>query len=139
MADKYKFLHDAGGVEYGQSGNSPVYYRTGDVVYGIKYYEDTDLIWVNVSGDFSDEAPKLAVNESILEKVGEESEITTTAYDIPPEEEQNLENENQNQNIKEKIQNFITKQYTMPVYKLAVIGIFILAFGILIGKKARKK
>lgn len=138
MADKYKFLHDAGGVEYGQSGNAPVYYRAGDVVYGMKFYTDTDLIWVNVSGNFSDEAPKLAVNESILEKVGDENEITTTAYDIPPESEQNLDYQNENQTMKEKINNFINKQYTLQTYKIAALGIFTLVIGIVIGKKLKK-
>jgi hypothetical protein len=134
MADKYKFKQAVGGVEYGNQGNSSVYYRVGDVVYGMQY-GDSDLVWVNTSGEFNGQAT-LGVSESILEKVGDENEITTTNYDIPPEQEQQDE---ENGTIKEKIENILNKEYTAAAYKLGVVGIIILALGIFIGKKIRKK
>jgi hypothetical protein len=135
MADKYKFKQDVGGVEYGNQGNSSVYYRVGDVVYGMQY-GDSDLVWVNTSGEFNGQAT-LGVSESILEKVGDENEITTTNYDIPPEQEQQDE-EIGNTTIKEKIENILNKEYTAAAYKLGFIGIITLIAGIIIGKKFKK-
>ena len=86
MAEKYKFLQDVSGVEYGQLVKNNVSYKTGDVVYGIASIE-SNSVYVNSTGIFDNVSPTLAVSQSIVEKTNDDVNVTPSDVTTPISQE----------------------------------------------------
>lgn len=121
---KYKLKKNIGGIAYGKSGNKPVQYKTGDIVYGVIYYEGGDLVWVNTSGNFDGNDPTLAISLAYLQ---------TTDGDVDPNTGNVTENTNENQTETEVKSAFWNQKYEISLVKLYAGSIGIWFFGYLIG------